>query len=118
MGPDGNDTTLLSPDELRCVGSPDFLHGTAQAHLQKVWRLAGRQLFNTKEGRFGFTSRGVRAGDRVVVLNGSQTPHVVRRVEDLESEQRWKFVGDAYVHALMDGEAGELEFEEKDMIFI
>ena len=54
----------------------------------------------------------------VVVLEGSPTPHVVRRVDDREGSERYMFVGDAYVHGLMYGEAGELGVEERELVFV
>ena len=86
--------------------------------MLKLCRLAERQLFNTAQGRFGFTLKGVREGDLVVVLEGSPTPHVVRRVDDREGSERYVFVGDAYVHGLMYGEAGELGVEERELVFV
>jgi hypothetical protein len=79
-----------------------------------------RQLFQAKERRFGFTIRGVLPGDRICALNGSRVPHVIRKVtEDNRNESElWKFVGDAYVHGLMNGEADEIDVEERDIVFV
>jgi hypothetical protein len=60
----------------------------------------------------------VREGDLVVVLDGSPTPHVARRVGDRGGRERYVFVGDAYVHGLMYGEAGELGIEEWELVFV
>jgi hypothetical protein len=54
----------------------------------------------------------------VVVLDGSPTPHVARRVGDRGGRERYVFVGDAYVHGLMYGEAGELGIEEWELVFV
>jgi hypothetical protein len=47
-------------------------------------------------------------------------PHVIRRVTgDNETEpELWKFVGDAYVHGLMKGEADKIDVEERDIVFV
>jgi hypothetical protein len=47
-------------------------------------------------------------------------PHVIRKVtEDNRNEtELWKFVGDAYVHGLMNGEADEIDVEERDIVFV
>ncbi|KAG9199536.1 hypothetical protein G6514_008394 [Epicoccum nigrum] len=88
------------------------------AHLLKLCRLAERQLFNTARGRFGFALRGVQEGDLVVVLEGSPTPHVVRRAGNRDGSERYVFVGDAYVHGLMYGEAEELVIEKRELVFV
>jgi hypothetical protein len=96
----------------------NLLQGAPFVHFLKLLRLADRHLFNTTQGRFGFTSRGVRPGDLVAVLNGSQTPHVIRKVDDRNGEKRYMFVGDAYVDGLMYDEARQLDIEERDIVFI
>jgi hypothetical protein len=78
----------------------------------------GHQLFNTKDGMFGFTIKGVQPGDVVCVFNHSISPHVLRRVEDRNGEARYIFVGDAYVHGLMRGEADAMGVEEKDIVLV
>lgn len=120
MNPSGkDDERLLTPEELSTVRTSTLFARTApSAHLFKLWRLAGRQLFNTVQGRFGFTLRGVRAGDQVVVLDGSPTPHVIRRVEERDGGERYRFVGDAYVHGLMYGEARDVDGESSEMVFV
>lgn len=76
------------------------------------------QLINTKEGRFGFTCTGVRAGDVVCVFNDSVSPFVLRRVEDRDGDVRYQFVGDAYVHGLMYGEADRIDVDEVDVLLV
>lgn len=88
------------------------------AILVNVGSLRDRLLFNTRDGRFGFTSKGVQTGDLLCVLNGSPTPHVVRRTSDREGEERYQFVGDAYVHELMHGEVDDMRIEERELVFV
>lgn len=85
--------------------------------LRRLSLLSDRQLFNTKDGRFGFTIRGVRPGDLVCVFNNATTPHVLRKADDREGEV-YRLVGDAYVHDLMHGEADEIDIEERDIILM
>jgi hypothetical protein len=89
-------------------------------YLVRMQILNRRQLFQTKEGRLGFTTRGVMPGDRICALNGSPVPHVIRRVrgDNENGPELWKFVGDAYVHGLMQGEANEIDVEEKNFVFV
>lgn len=76
------------------------------------------QLINTTDGRFGFTCTGVRPGDVVCVFNDSVSPFVLRRVEDRNGEARYMFVGDAYVHKLMYGEADSMDIVEEDIVLV
>ena len=76
------------------------------------------QLFNTRDGKFGFTATGVQAGDVVCVFNHAVSPHVLRRVEDRVGEARYIFVGDAYVHGLMYEEADSMDLEEVDIVLV
>lgn len=83
-----------------------------------LMHLAQRLLFNTTLGRFGFTSKGVQPGDLLCVLSGSPTPHVIRRVDDRDGEERYSFVGDAYVHDMMHGEVDGMDLEDKRLVFV
>ncbi|KAF2140466.1 uncharacterized protein K452DRAFT_252116 [Aplosporella prunicola CBS 121167] len=77
---------------------------------------AHRCLFRT-DGRawLGLGAKGVRSGDRVVLLRGGAAPVVLReRVregvgegEEGVREGGYVLVGDAYVHGVMDGEGWE-----------
>jgi hypothetical protein len=60
----------------------------------------------------------VQEGDLVVVLEGSPTPHVIRRAGNRDGSERYVFVGDAYVHGLMCGEAEELVIEKRELVFV
>jgi hypothetical protein len=61
---------------------------------------AGRPYFATDEQLVGLGCPGMRVGDIVVVLYGCSMPYILR--------PRWngtmEFVGDCYVHGLMNGE--------------
>jgi hypothetical protein len=76
-----------------------------------------RQLFLTKHGRLGFTLRGVKQGDVVCVFDGAPTPHVLSKVSAVNDPmQRWRFVGDAYVHGLMNCEADAMDIEVRNIV--
>lgn len=49
----------------------------------------------------GSAQSGVRIGQTVVVLHGGKTPYLLQR----EGSRGYRFVGECYVHELMDGEA-------------
>ncbi|KAH8681991.1 heterokaryon incompatibility protein-domain-containing protein [Xylariales sp. PMI_506] len=73
-----------------------------------------RRLAITSQGMIGLVPGATRLGDTVVVLAGSQFPHVVRRLGDDELPSRnpnkenhsgnYRLVGEAYIHGIMDGE--------------
>lgn len=59
-----------------------------------------RRLFTTSRGYMGVASATTEPGDVVCILFGSQMPLVLRKEGEL-----WSFVGQAYIHGIMDGEA-------------
>ncbi|KAF5518512.1 Heterokaryon incompatibility protein 6, OR allele [Colletotrichum aenigma] len=60
---------------------------------------AWRRLIGTTAGRIGLVPAAARAEDKIAVLRGCNTPMVLRG-----SENRWKVVGECYVHGIMRGE--------------
>src|SRR3569833_3981206 len=74
----------------------------------------GRRLFICGRGRhaahghvppnFGLCPANAQAGDLVVVLYGSSTPQVVRKIGEDEEGNIYEFVGEAYVHTWMLGQ--------------
>jgi hypothetical protein len=64
-------------------------------------------FFLTETGRMGLAIRGVQAGDLVVVARGGETPYILRRHAGSVTEdgRGYRFIGEAYVHGIMDGEA-------------
>jgi hypothetical protein len=59
-----------------------------------------RSFFVTSEGRIGMGAGEMREGDKVCVFFFCPTPYILR-----EDAGRTLFVGEAYVHGLMHGEA-------------
>lgn len=72
------------------------------------------------------------ACDIVVVFDGAQTPFVLRKAEQTQiveetdvsnistepwKEQKWKVVGECYVHGLMDNEILNSKFAEQRQTF-
>ncbi|KAI1031855.1 hypothetical protein LB504_000149 [Fusarium proliferatum] len=60
------------------------------------------KIFVTETGYVGFGPRCMRPGDVVCVLFGGRTPYVIRPTA---APDEYLFLGPAYVHGLMDGEA-------------
>lgn len=82
--------------------------------------LHGKQLFWTNDNMFGWTTVGVRPGDVICVFGGANTPHVLGRVDEAckDDIERWQFVGDAYVHGLIYGEADDIDVEEPELCMV
>ena len=81
-------------------------------HLQKTWNAYSRfnevldhaynrRLARTKNGHLALVPGDAQAGDPIVLCMGGRVPLCVRRGDDAVST----LLGEAYVHALMDGRA-------------
>ncbi|KFH40656.1 Heterokaryon incompatibility protein 6, OR allele-like protein [Hapsidospora chrysogenum ATCC 11550] len=64
----------------------------------------GTRIARTARGLIGTVPRSAKPGDLVCILYGGETPFVLRR-DEREEGTLYRFVGDCYVHGLMDGEA-------------
>jgi hypothetical protein len=60
----------------------------------------GRKVFCTKQGVLGLGPALLGEGDLCCVMFGAQVPFILRRVGE-----KYKLVGEAYVHGVMKGEA-------------
>jgi hypothetical protein len=75
----------------------------------------GRTFLITEKGYYGLGPRITKPGDLCCVLFGADVPFILRKVDGAE---KYKLVGEAYIHGLMDGEAmgmlekGELKMEK------
>ncbi|RYO79649.1 hypothetical protein DL764_010003 [Monosporascus ibericus] len=71
------------------------------------------RIFRTEEQHFGNGPRAVENGDQVWILSGAKVPVILRPT----NEGRWKVVGEAYVHGIMQGEATrQLNYQTKRII--
>lgn len=68
------------------------------------------RLFRTTRGYVGLGPKSLRSGDQVHVIGGLHTPVVLRPVKPAfrDEDEHFRFIGSAYVHGLMQGEAKEL----------
>lgn len=80
----------------------------SDALLAALVSLMQRSLITTKTGYLGLTPTTIHAGDVVAILLGSQIPTILRPVSDT----RFQFVGECYIHGLMDGEILPHAFDE------
>ena len=72
---------------------------TIREAIQK-YTMTGRELFETERDLFGAATKGVQAGDLVVVLQGCNAPVILRE----EGHGLFKLVGDTFTYGIMDGE--------------
>ena len=86
------------------VFSPTFL-GDWQPYCR------GRKLFSTLSGHIGIGDVTLEPRDLVCVLLGGKTPFIIRPVD-----QKYKFVGECYLHGIMQGEALEEGLQRRQLI--
>lgn len=63
---------------------------------------AGRKLFVTTQGRVGIGPALMTTADVIIIAYGGETPYVLRPIP---GTQEYLFLGDCYIHNLMDGTA-------------
>jgi hypothetical protein len=69
-----------------------------------------RRFFISEKGYIGLAPSNAAPGDKIAVLFGGTVPYILRRNEPESaetSETTWTFLGDSYVHGIMDGEVIE-----------
>ncbi|KAF2730281.1 hypothetical protein EJ04DRAFT_473998 [Polyplosphaeria fusca] len=71
-----------------------------------------RRFFISESERYGWAVDGTQPGDRVAIFNGLRYPFLLRYAGD----NRYKIIGDCYIHGLMEGEALGSEFVEADLL--
>ena len=105
-----------------CLDSPpgtwlpfDQAQGQKIARMTKEFPYAniGRRVIRTRCGRYGNAHHTVQAGDLICVFEGASAPFVLRRNSH---DCVYKFVGDAWVSGLMNGEALELGLMEEEFL--
>ena len=76
-----------------------------------------RSLCMTTKGRLGLVPYSSLAGDKIVALYGGQVLYVLRQKDTLE--ERYEYIGESYVHGLMDGEVSGMADREEitDQVF-
>jgi hypothetical protein len=85
-------------------GTPQTMAEFVQRVKQAVWN---RRFFLTRTSRseesfYGFAPQETRSEDLIAILFGCSVPVVLRKNEGSDSYQ---FIGECYVHGVMDGEA-------------
>ena len=85
-----------------------------------VHSCSARSVFATTMGYLGLCHVNVQVGDVVVMLYGGKVLYVLRPYESFpQVKHTWMFLGEAYMHGAMDGQAMAMRraFEEASEIF-
>jgi hypothetical protein len=69
-----------------------------------TWTCRNRKLAHTLRGYMGLVPSRARVGDQLCVLFGGQVSYMLRKRKD----SSYEYVGECYIHGLMDGEALDL----------
>ncbi|RYP63766.1 hypothetical protein DL771_009127 [Monosporascus sp. 5C6A] len=99
------DTTLtdhnsgLYDTKLKISNDVIFSWSNDQIQLRRLCKRM--RIFRTEEQHLGNGPRAVEKGDQVWILSGAKVPVILRPA----NEGRWKVVGEAYIHGIMQGEA-------------
>lgn len=95
------------------VNDTDLIHSIYESNTSEESTLAtqflqsqlkaayGRRFFTTSKKYMGLAQSGVRIGQTVVILHGGKTPYLLQRA----GGRGYRFVGECYIHGLMNGEA-------------
>lgn len=90
------DLSAAEPQEFVSLGLGDYFY-----QLQDI--AYGRRPFCASNGYFGIGPCEMEPGDLLYIFVGASVPYVLRR----DTQGRLRFIGEAYVHGIMDGEAME-----------
>ncbi|PQE12869.1 Heterokaryon incompatibility 6 OR allele protein [Rutstroemia sp. NJR-2017a BBW] len=89
-----------------------------EKQLPCEWLIYGildhRDLITTERGYIGITADTAKPGDLVCIVRGAQVPLILRENDDGAT---FKLVGDSYIHGIMDGEAVDEEYEQREETF-
>jgi hypothetical protein len=73
-----------------------------------------RQICKTEGGYIGLVPHDARVGDRICIAVGARTPYALRA-----QDQDYVYIGESYIHGLMDAEALELDsWQPRDITII
>jgi hypothetical protein len=71
--------------------------------------LEGWRFFTTGRGFVGVGPAATHKGDKVAIFDGSAVPSLTREYKRVDEKWVCKFVGECYIHGLMNGEAKKLK---------
>jgi hypothetical protein len=73
-----------------------------------------RRLCSTHDGRLGSVPAGAKVGDKICMLYGGRVLYVIRAC----GNGQYKFIGECYVHGLMEGEAMDAGHEDEEFALV
>lgn len=91
------------PSQVNIDYLPQNLSDQTQLPLRVALSSFGREIAVTERGYMALVVPGVRVGDDICVFSGAATPHVLRRDRSDKDDEKYRLVGDAYIHGFMDG---------------
>ena len=75
----------------------------------------GRRMLVCQKGYIGLGPSHTEAKDVVYVIKGSPVPYILRPVKDKNQSDTFKFIGECYIHGIMNGEAVERDSQDQKM---
>ncbi|KAH6276611.1 hypothetical protein HBI40_056690 [Parastagonospora nodorum] len=102
----GDTISSIDIEELLDTDIPELVRTYLLVVRDIVWnRRTFRSDINSYGKQFvGLVPPNARIGDQICILYGCSVPVVLRKLESPDQTLQWQFVGDAYVHGIMDGE--------------
>lgn len=94
---------------------------TMKTRLARDWGvfiLITATFFVTEKGYIGVGPERAQVGDFVYVLYGGTLPFILRGMDNRETAGTHTYVGHAYVHGIMDGEALEMGIKEEKVVIV
>jgi hypothetical protein len=109
---------------VKALGEKHFVYTSAILNISN-----GRTYIITRSGYIGIGPSFAEAGDAICIFDGAQTPFILRKVSGNElvpdglpatgqkdpdqDRERWKIIGECYLHGFMDNEVVDSEWQEK-----
>ena len=102
----------ISTSSLVHYGKSTIVAKFARRVQEVVWM---RRLVTTERDLLGLVPAETKKRDLICILFGCSVPVVLRRHSDSKTKKEYfQFIGECYVHGLMDGEAFDIQKDEKD----
>ena len=102
----------ISTSSLVHYGKSTIVAKFARRVQEVIWM---RRLVTTERDLLGLVPQETKKRDLICILFGCSVPVVLRRHSDSKTKKEYfQFIGECYVHGLMDGEAFDIQEDEKD----
>ena len=102
----------ISTSSLVHYGKSTIVAKFARRVQEVIWM---RRLVTTERDLLGLVPAETKKRDLICILYGCSVPVVLRRHSDSKTNKEYfQFMGECYVHGLMDGEAFDIQKDEKE----